>query len=389
MRTLSKLQIDLIRGDIRQSGVEMRELEDDLLDHVCCALEHEDEKLSFEDIYQRVKETLFTEGYRKIQEETTYLLTLKYKKMKKTMNSLGIAGSLMLLIGSILKVLHLMGANETILLGGIVLVLGYLPFMLALSMKHTDSLSGKVRNISGYIGAAAIITGVVFNILHLYPAKILMLGGIGIFLIIFLPLFLKSIGKDLVMKIHPVTSAVIILAVVSTLFAFNNKRTSGNFRSALAEINNNTTQLYALKHERLLDLRREKEGHQDLSAVSEDAILYINKLKQEMLDVYGIQNPDLNLQGWDMIVDSGRFEELLLKGNDRYSYHGAGLQNKLRRFNEIIRSSYPSIKTSFNKIESESWLKDHFKDVPFISAYSYLSQLQLEIADLEMEALRK
>lgn len=41
MRSLTDLQVELIRGDIRQNGIEMTDLEDDLLDHICFALEEE------------------------------------------------------------------------------------------------------------------------------------------------------------------------------------------------------------------------------------------------------------------------------------------------------------------------------------------------------------
>ena len=130
MSSLTDLQVELIRGNIRQNGIEMTDLEDDLLDHICCALEEElNVNSSFESAYSKIKSLVCPNGYREIQEETTQLLTLKFNKMRKTMNILGIIGSALLLVGSIFKLQHWPGAGVSLVLGGAILVLGYLPFM--------------------------------------------------------------------------------------------------------------------------------------------------------------------------------------------------------------------------------------------------------------------
>lgn len=388
MRKLSQLQIDLIRGDIRQSGVEMRELEDDLLDHVCCALESEENKSSFEEIYQEVKKSAFPDGYREIQQTTSYLLTLKYKNMKKTMNVLGITGSVMLLLGSVMKLQSMIGSNELLVLGGAILVFGYLPFMLTLSMKNTDTTSAKIRNISGFLGASAVIIGIIMSILHYAGGNVILLTGFAIFLIVFLPLFLRSVGKDAVMKIHPVTSAVLILAIVSTLFAFNNKKSSHTYRHSLAEINNNISRSYELKKERLEELRKKSNDHQELSKASEEALMYIGNLKKEIIDHYGIKTNDLELKEGFVLQDYQSLNNMLLK--DVNGSKGDELYAKVKSFYNTLKRQHPELKSRLLDTERDAnWLKTNFNDKPFFSVYTTLSQLQLEIADLEMEALRK
>ncbi len=189
MNSLSDLQIELIRGDIRQNGIEMSDLEDDLLDHICCALEEElDVNSSFESAYSRVKSLVCPDGFREIQEETTYLLTLKFNKMRKIMNILGVIGSAMLLLGSVFKLQHWPGGGILLVLGGAILTLGYLPFMFSFSLRQTDKLIGKIRNTVGYVTSTAIIVGIIFKLQHWPGARMLLIGGIVMFLFALYPI---------------------------------------------------------------------------------------------------------------------------------------------------------------------------------------------------------
>ena len=67
--TLSPLQVNLIKGDLRQNGVELAELHDDLLDHICCLLEQANDKnRSFEEVYEETRNSFFPDGFKSIQE---------------------------------------------------------------------------------------------------------------------------------------------------------------------------------------------------------------------------------------------------------------------------------------------------------------------------------
>ena len=105
------------------------------------------------------------------------------------MNVFGILGSVILLAGSILKALHLFGAGILLSSGTLLLVGGYLPILLVISLKQTDTAMGRIRNISGYIGANLIIVSIVFQILHYPWGKEMMVLGLIIFLLLFIPLF--------------------------------------------------------------------------------------------------------------------------------------------------------------------------------------------------------
>ena len=383
MSTLTELQIELIRGDIRQNGIEMSDLEDDLLDHICCALEEElDVNSSFESAYGKIKSLVCPNGYREIQEETTYLLTLKFKKMRKMMNVLGVIGSALLLIGSILKLQHWPGAGASLVLGGTILAIGYLPFMLLMSLKQTDKTIGKIRNVVGYLSSTLIVVGIIFKLQHWPGARIMLLGGIGMFLIFFIPLFIKSVGKEAIMKIQPVTSAVLLMAIVSTLFAFTNQSHSYNYTVSIVEINANLEQSFAFQHERIIKLRKENKNEL-LSKSSEDITSYIDGLKHYILaQLYPNNTPKQLLP-----VDVPKYIEAI--GNDvlvnnfnAHDYSGEELQQKLIAYNKLL-SNVSQLTVETNK----EWLENKFHYKPLFAIFTSLTQLQIETMNAETKAL--
>ncbi len=85
MYRVSDEQIEFILNDIKHRGVEMEDLQLNLLDHICCILEQElTEKEDFETTYQRTIKQFFKHELWEIEEETIFLLKYKnYYKMKR------------------------------------------------------------------------------------------------------------------------------------------------------------------------------------------------------------------------------------------------------------------------------------------------------------------
>jgi hypothetical protein len=76
MYTLTDEQIDFILTDIKQRGVEMEDLQLNLLDHICCIIEQDLSPGSdFESFYRKTIPRFFKKELREIEEETLYLLT--------------------------------------------------------------------------------------------------------------------------------------------------------------------------------------------------------------------------------------------------------------------------------------------------------------------------
>ena len=84
MYRVTNVQIEYILNDIKKRGVEMEDLQNNLLDHICCVLEQNctDEK-NFEAEYQKTIKQFFKNELWEIEEETILLLKYKhYYKMK-------------------------------------------------------------------------------------------------------------------------------------------------------------------------------------------------------------------------------------------------------------------------------------------------------------------
>jgi len=386
MNQLSDLQINLIRGDIRQNGVELTDLEDDLLDHVCCAIEYElASNSSFEEVYNNIKQTIFPEGYRKIQETTTHLLTQKYTTMKKTMNISAIAGSSLLLIGSVMKLLRLTGSNETLALGALTLIAVYLPILLIFSLKQTDIFIGKIRNFSGYIGANLMIIGIVFQVLHYNYGKEMLAAGFLIFLLVFIPLFFKSLGKDAMMKIQPATATVLLVVVVSSLFAFSIKRPSTSYINSLLDINTTIEQTYKLKQNRITSLRTEDS---ELAHASQNALTYIDNLKSYLVSAVDANNKDQNLNIYNIFISDEKLNDILVFNNNKHELNGLKLQSLIENYVSVLQKQNPEIQTNLLKTkDGQSWVASNFLRKPLYGSYTTLSNMQLEIVELEMESI--
>jgi hypothetical protein len=85
MYRVTDAQIEYILNDIKQRGVEMEDLQQNLLDHVCCMLEQncKNDK-DFETEYEKAIKQFFKTELWEIEEETILLLKYKhYYKMKR------------------------------------------------------------------------------------------------------------------------------------------------------------------------------------------------------------------------------------------------------------------------------------------------------------------
>lgn len=390
--TLSPLQVDLIKGDIRQNGIELKDLQDDLLDHICCILEFEgNESSPFEEVYEKVKATCFPDGYREIQEQTNYLITQKYNTMKKVMNTIGIASSAVLMLGSVMKIQSMPASNELILFGVIGLTLGYLPMLLILTLKQSDMLLSKIRNVSGFLGAETFIVGVFFQVLHLPGGSELLLLGIGIILMIFLPLLFKSAGADALTKLQPATISVLLLAIVSTFFAFSNKKTSHGYRDSLLSVNANLEASAASKMARLTLLRKSTSSSA-LAAASQDAINYIDGLKKYIVLQVDPDSDSKKLNDNNVVMKGDNLLDVMIQNRANHQFNGQELTDKLLKFNKELSSANPQLKSSLLNIKDKNqWLESKFNNAydtnGLYSIYCLLSQIQLEIASLEIEAL--
>lgn len=197
---LSDEKIELIRREIDRSAISIQELKDDLLDHFCCFIEEELRKgNSFEASYSLAVEQICPNGLDEIQRETVFLLNSnKIRFMKKVMYSIGLISSMSISIGWLFKILHWPGGSELFIYGFLVFVLLFLP-MIAIDRYKVNiarALSDKLRIVLGFGSAMLVGLALVLKFLHLTGADQLLVLGALLFIFGFLPfLFFRMYRK--------------------------------------------------------------------------------------------------------------------------------------------------------------------------------------------------
>ena len=200
---LSQKEVDELAAHINQSNISNQDLKDDLLDHFCCFIENEMKKgVSFEDARRLAWQQICPNGLDEIQQETIYLLNAnKIMMMKKLMYIIGLLSAISLSMGFLFKLLHWPGGGYMATFGFLGFVLLFMPMLAIDRYKLTlnKALSEKLKIILGFTSAAITGLAVLFKTLHLQGADILLVLGIILFSLGFLPflffrMYKKSVG---------------------------------------------------------------------------------------------------------------------------------------------------------------------------------------------------
>ncbi|MCB9234457.1 MAG: hypothetical protein H6581_22575 [Bacteroidia bacterium] len=404
MSTLTQMQVNLIRGDLRREGIEMTDLEDDLLDHICCALEEEMGNFSsFEQAYDQIKQEFCPNGYREIQTETTHLLTIKFNKMKKILNAIGIAGAAMVVFGTAFKFAHWPTATELLVLGTTTLALAYLPLMMILSLKTTDRPIGKVRNAIGYLAGSGAMIGFLFKVMHWPGANVVAMGSIVAFCVLFLPLFVATSGKEAILKVSPVASSILVLVSACGLFFMLAPKASARYTQSMGNLTDSVEETFEVNHDRLIAHRTifqtldttQSGSSQALSGQAEELISYIEDLKTDILRqldldprATGNRLPSDQALQFATSVTNPIFSE----GSASWPHNGQDLKTKLAAFQSQLGSDAGSrrptiLDTSAQTAAEGAWLDRYFIDQPLFVIFNNLTLIQLEITNLEWERM--
>ena len=188
---LSDKQYDEVFNKIDTVDLQNYQLKLDLLDHIACSVEElMVEGQSFEDAARDVFNTFSTRHIKHI-EYTTERLTMK--NMKKHTKLFGILGLTMIVLGGVMKYLHLQGAAVILGIGVIVVVFGFFGSNTIETVKNMDSIKGRVVQIIGAIGAMFTLGGGFFKIMHLPGAgEMLIIGPVLLLIYFSFSAFLKT-----------------------------------------------------------------------------------------------------------------------------------------------------------------------------------------------------
>ncbi|HTF19508.1 MAG TPA: hypothetical protein VK658_15630 [Chryseolinea sp.] len=196
---LSEDQVNLIRSRLQNGGMQLSSLQEDVLDHLCCVLEHGDSSLDFEERLEDAIKELAPNGLSSLERETLFLLSHKRLiYMKKIMYLVGLGSSISLAMGLCFKLLNWPGGDQLIVYGFLSFTLLFLPMMTIdrFKVKIQKSLSDKLRFALGSISALLAGVAVLLKMLHLSGGDHLLLIAAVVFSFGFLPfLFFTNYRK--------------------------------------------------------------------------------------------------------------------------------------------------------------------------------------------------
>lgn len=293
MYVLTDEQIEFIRNDIRRNGIELEELQLDLLDHICCVIETEHTaENDFEAFYRSILPRFYKRSLREIQEETHLLLTFKnYYAMKKIMFMSGAFSAFIVLIGSLFKIMHWPGAALLFVIAIALFSFVFIPILSVIRIKEQTLTKDKIVITSAAIFGSAISLAILFKVMHWPFATILWTISLGILFFLFLPVYFFGGIRNPATKTNTIVSSILILIAGGLLFLITNLRGSQAFDEAI----NNADQQIVEDYE-LLSQKKPSDTvaiHPTINQKGTELCLVIEGLKQALVKTVAPQNPNI------------------------------------------------------------------------------------------------
>ena len=196
---VSPEQVVIVRNVVDKNQITIETLRDDVIDHVCCAVEIKMNRgHTFEIALREAIHELAPDGLDKIQLETMFLLnSTKIMLMKKIMYAIGLITAICITIGLTFKILHMPGAEELFNVGFFGFILIFIPMITIDRFKQNlhKALSERLRLVLGFLSAVVIGFAVIFKIFHYDGTETMLLVGISIFSFGFLPFLFFGMYK--------------------------------------------------------------------------------------------------------------------------------------------------------------------------------------------------
>ncbi len=422
MAELTDKQIRRISQEIARSGLTYTELQEELLDHLCCDVEAEmNDGLEFIKALEKVRKGIGENRIREIQEETLLLINKKYRIMKKFMYVLGILAPGMLLLGSLFKWQNLTGGGILITFSLFLLGAIFIPVYVMVRIRDTRE-NRKPVNKSLYI--KGMITGILFAAAALFRiqampgAGILIIISIATALIAFLPAMILNVIREKEYQLQSFSNLVFALCFFAVVFMLISMTVPKDISQAFiltGESIEDTRSVLESRNIALLNTVKTSRGY-DESLVNNMNELrtrtvklndYIQSLRIEVLVQTRMKNRDavddnrnIDLSRTENLLNRNVPAEILVgPNNDGKGYE---LQDKIivyhKYLSEMVGTGQDEminqlLDTGDPEGEQESepvitWPQYYFEYLPMIAVLNNLSRIQTNILMAENEAMQ-
>lgn len=257
--------------------------------------------------------------------------------MKKYIYITGIASANLMFVGAMCKVMHWPGAGVLLTLSVVVFSFCFLPFALYNAYQNSSPKRYKPLYIVSYIVFAIVFIGALFKIMHWPGANWLMIIGIPLPMVLFLPVYLIQTRKDKkysIINFMGIMFGMTFLAVFSAMLSINvSSRVLKYFED---QFKYNEQQITTI------DTRLNNNTHfKNVQEKAEDVYQIIEQLKNKLLvgsanDVKDIENTELiNLDDYKIT------NQVLYYANNNIL---GELADKIIAFKQAINSSNTATK---------------------------------------------
>jgi hypothetical protein len=144
--------------------------------------------------------------------------------MKQKIYSLGLISTSIIFLGALLKINHWPGGGQLLIIGIVMLVMVFLP----LALRNHFRTEGERKNLLLYIvtwlTCFVVFGGMLFKMMHWPGAGVALLIALPFPYVVFLPVFLAVTSKDKNFSIHNTVAVLFLLAgtsITSALLALN------------------------------------------------------------------------------------------------------------------------------------------------------------------------
>ena len=226
MRELTELELEWISKQLERSDLELDEWKESLFDHICCAIEQSGSNDEIEIEFKKVIQTFQPDQWKEIENKINQqMVNQKMKTVLRTLSGVAITSALLLVVGSILKIITGPGAAALLWSGVAVMgliggpILGYLLYKA--DQKKVDWL---LMLLSTFF-VIRFSYGVMARVQHWDNAAWIMLFSIGGFTLIYLPISFTHEWRKSETKFEVIWKHTLMLLVCVMLFTLFDLKT--------------------------------------------------------------------------------------------------------------------------------------------------------------------
>ncbi|MFT5819877.1 MAG: hypothetical protein ACI8ZM_001102 [Crocinitomix sp.] len=238
MYKISENEVDFILDDITKRGIVTEDVRDNIVDHVCCIIENE-LKIG-EDFFKFYGNTIarfFRKELREIEDETRDLLTFKYYyAMKRTLKITGLLSAALIVFGGLFKLQHWPGAGVLLVLGLILFSLVFVPLNIILKYQDDKEKKNRIIMIIGFLTTIIGTLGVLFKVMHWPMADILFYGSFITFFVIFIPIYFFTKFKNPDTKFNAIIHTTFMIAGCGMLLMLFSMGASQNIHDSVVSM---------------------------------------------------------------------------------------------------------------------------------------------------------